>query len=804
MSACTEPNCGGSVADDGYCDTCGARAGGASVPVASAPAAAVAPAGAVPGSNCLEPGCGGSIAADGYCDTCGTRAGSAAVTPASSAGAVTSGATSAPPSIAAPRPPGTSQRVGTSSTSRRTGSSRTGSTRGRLGAGLLEVTPTPTGDPAAAVMSEAKIKTVLGVKPEDERNCSSCGQPVGRSVNGREGRATGFCSNCRTPFDFHTNAPQLVAGEMVAGQYEILGPLAHGGMGWIYLGRDKAVSDRWVVLKGLLNDDDPDALIAAVAERQFLAQIEHPNIVNIYNFVTHRGRGYIVMEFVGGESLNSKLKDRRKANNNVPDPLPPADAIAYVLGVLPAFGYLHQLGLVYNDLKPANVMSVGDDVKLIDVGAVMRADDQQAAIFGTQGFQAPEVAEAGPSVASDIYTIGRTLAVLVLSFTFHTGQYQYAVPPPREFGVLRQWESLHRFLLKACAHHADDRFQSTAAMTEQLTGVLREIVTVTQQTPRPVPSHLFGGDRLTGLLAGGADVLVTAPDWRTLPFPKVARDDPGAALLEDLVDVEPTRAMDLIQAGLADGSLVDSPETRLRQARAMVELGRDPESFLASVEADDPWDWRIGWYRSLSALALGDAARAAEGFSAVWTEVPGELAPRLGAALAAEQAGEYQRAAELYERVVAIDTTYVSGAFGLARCAGAAGDRRGAVAAFQRVPPSSATYTDAQVAAARALVASAPQPEELEAAAQTVERLQLDAQRGATLASEILERALAAQRDGTLRSSGATLFGHPMNENGLRRGLEATYRELARLATDSSEKVRLVDQANAVRPRTLV
>ena len=70
----------------------------------------------------------------------------------------------------------------------------------------------------------------------------------------------------------------------------MLGCLAHGGLGWIYLARDRNVSDRWVVLKGLLNTGDADAMAAAVAERRFLAEVEHPNIVRIYNFVQHADR----------------------------------------------------------------------------------------------------------------------------------------------------------------------------------------------------------------------------------------------------------------------------------------------------------------------------------------------------------------------------------------------------------------------------------------------------------------------------------------------------------------------------------
>lgn len=388
MAVCAEAGCDGAIAVDGYCDTCGMAAHAQPSPGKVRP-----DNDALGGSACRERGCDGAIAPDGYCDTCGIAAASLGHS-APEAGAFRS----APP-IAAPEAPTTSGRVGGWSrrTSRRTGSSRT-----RLGAGLVAIAPTEVGDPAVAVMSAGKIDAVLGEVPEDQRSCSWCGLPVGRPHDGRPGRIHGFCANCRTAFDFQTNALTLAAGDLVGGQYQILGPLAHGGMGWIYLGRDNAVSNRWVVLKGLLNEDDPDAAASAVAERQFLAQIEHPNIVNIYNFVTHLGRGYIVMGFVGGASLNAKLKDRRKANDGRPDPLPVAEAIAYMIGILPAFEYLHGLGVVYNDLKPANVMAVGGDVKLIDVGAVMQITDHDAAIFGTQGFQAPEMATVGPSVSSGL------------------------------------------------------------------------------------------------------------------------------------------------------------------------------------------------------------------------------------------------------------------------------------------------------------------------------------------------------------------------------------------------------------------
>ncbi len=70
--------------------------------------------------------------------------------------------------------------------------------------------------------------------------------------------------------------------------------------------------------------------------------------------------------------------------------LPVDQALAYVIEVLPAFAHLHDLGLLYCDFKPDNIIQVGDEVKLIDLGGVRRVDDEDSAIFGTVGYQAPE------------------------------------------------------------------------------------------------------------------------------------------------------------------------------------------------------------------------------------------------------------------------------------------------------------------------------------------------------------------------------------------------------------------------------
>ena len=498
--------------------------------------------------NCTREGCTGTIV-DGYCDVCGmapVRAAppasapppASATPPASAPPQATIPGSApipvrtptpapAPPPPATPSPgqpitPSSSLTMASTGTARRATTGRTRTTaRGRLGAGLVEIPEVPFRDPADAVLGEAAMV------PESRRFCARCDEPVGRGRDGTPGRTAGFCRKCGAPFSFE---PKLSAGELVAGQYEVVGCLAHGGMGWVYLARDRNVSDRWVVLKGLLNAGDDDAMAAALAERRFLAEVEHPNIVKIFNFVQHESSGYIVMEYVGGRSLKQILAARREDNQGEPDPLPPAQAIAYMLEILPALGYLHRLGLLFCDFKIDNVIQTQHSLKLIDLGGVYRMEDPTSAVFGTAGYQAPEIASAGPSIASDLFTVARTLAVLCFDFRGYQTTFRFTLPPQESVPVLARYDSLYRFLLAGTAADPDDRFQSAEEMADQLYGVLREIVADQEGHAVPAASTLFSGP-----LKGGHD----QPDWRALPRPQVDTDDPAAGFLATISAGDP-------------------------------------------------------------------------------------------------------------------------------------------------------------------------------------------------------------------------------------------------------------------------
>ncbi|MFF5296412.1 serine/threonine-protein kinase [Paractinoplanes globisporus] len=683
-----------------------------------------------------------------------------------------------------------SSRTGALSTrtgsSGRSGSSRTGSRRRRFGGGLVEVAPIVQADPATAVMATAEV-------PEEKRYCAKCGNPVGRARGDRTGRTSGFCPSCGEGFNF---TPKLGKGELVGGQYEVVGALAHGGLGWIYLAIDKNVSDRWVVLKGLLNSGDEDALAAAVAERRFLAEVEHPNIVKIYNFVEHDGAGYIVMEYIGGQSLKDMLKKRRAANGGNADPIPVDQALAFVLEIMPAFAYLHDRSLIFCDFKPDNVIQSGDQMKLIDLGGVVHIDDLDAAIYGTVGYQAPEMATEGPSIASDLYTIGRTLAVLTTDFRGYQSTFKDSLPDRGEFAVYTRFESFYRLLVRATRTVPAERFVDAGEMSDQMLGVLRQVLAAGGE-PRPAPSRLFTGELRT-------DLKSDRPRWQDLPSPLIDLTDPAAAFLASVTVTEPSEVLTLL-ANAPENTV----EVRLRTLRAHIDLGGDFQGARDERDrllATDGADWRVAWYDGLLALATEQFEYARQQFDAVYSALPGELAPQLALGLALELAGD-PGAAGYYDVVSRTDPAYTTAAAGLARCRLGAGDRNGAVEAYNRVPGTSSAYRSSQVGAVRALVrahpASAADVTTLSAAAALIERLEIEAAQLAALRAELLEQALRTVGGG--RALPASVLGPArsgeVHEREIRFALEDAYREMAQ-AAHGPEKIRLVDLANASRPRT--
>ncbi|HYB39017.1 MAG TPA: serine/threonine-protein kinase PknG [Mycobacterium sp.] len=674
----------------------------------------------------------------------------------------------------------------------------------RLGGGLVEIPRVPDIDPLEAL-------TPNPVVPESKRFCWNCGRPVGRS--GRDGKAAseGWCPYCGSPYSF---LPQLSPGDIVAGQYAVKGCIAHGGLGWVYLALDHNVNDRPVVLKGLVHSGDAEAQAIAMAERQFLAEVVHPSIVQIFNFVEHTDRhgdpvGYIVMEYVGGQSLKRGKGDK----------LSVAEAIAYVLEILPALGYLHSIGLVYNDLKPENIMLTEEQLKLIDLGAVSRINSF-GYLYGTPGYQAPEIVRTGPTVATDIYTVGRTLAALTLNLPTRQGRYVDGLPD--DDPVLAEYDSFGRLLRRAIDPDALRRFTSAEEMSGQLMGVLREVVAQDTGVPRPGLSTIFSRSRSTF----GVDQSVAHTDVyldgqvhsekltakqivTALQVPLVDKADVAAPVLQATVLSEPVQTLDSLRA-VRHGSLEsegidlsESVELPLMEVRALLDLG---DVAKATRKLDDlaelvGWRWRLVWYRAVAELLTGDYDAATKHFTEVLDTFPGELAPKMALAATAELARTSDEH-NFYRTVWRTDDGVISAAFGLARAQSAAGDREGAVRTLDEVPATSRHFTTARLTSAVTLLSgrstSEITEEQIRDAARRVEALPPTEPRVLQIRALVLGSAMDWLEGH--EASTNHILGYPFTRHGLRLGVEASLRSLARVAPTQAHRYTLVDLANRVRP----
>ncbi|TQL79187.1 serine/threonine-protein kinase PknG [Stackebrandtia endophytica] len=808
--SCTRPGCPGSYGPEGYCEECGNRQAPMPSPQVSSPpaqhpgqyqGAPVTPqqrpaTGAVPPQQ--HPG---QPYPPQAVPSPPQRAGQPMSQPVGSPVSVPSGALSTTGLPMTGSQPLSQATRGTQPF--------TSTTRSRLGGGMKDIPPVPIRNPSEAVLRDPQV-------PEHKRYCGQCSKPVGRrGPDGQPGRVQGFCPHCRNRFSF---APSLQPGDMVVSRYEILGAMAHGGLGWIYLARDQNIGDdvaeRWVVLKGLIDTSDPDAIEAAIAERRFLAALDHPNIVQIYDFVRHpdprtnEPLNYIVMEYVPGRSL----RDLRRAatdETGSPAPMPLSQVLTYAAEILPAMGYLHQQGLLYCDFKPDNIIHVESWLKLIDLGAVRRIDDTESAVFGTPGYAVSddEIINHGPSITSDLYTVARSMAVLAFEFHGFSTEFRNQLPSPHNEPLLARYESFHRFLARATHPAPAQRFPTAEEMREQLIGVKQEVLSVESQQPQGTTSVMFTPEQRTfGVPAAstGAFNELNGPDIaNALPIPLVDGDDANAGFLATLSATDPLELLHALKNAPSE-----SPEVRLRRVRTNLAYGNlraaamNLDQYAGTKEGTA--DWRITWWRGVIALLQERYADARGAFDWLYSHLPGEIAPTLGLAASCELSGDVSTALGIYTRIWQTDRRYLSAAFGQARLLARTGNTGRAIEVLDSVPHSSNQFTTAQVTAVALLLApgAAAHIDMLRDAAARITRLDLPADRRHLFAARILLACLnRVSTDGP--QPGATVLKHELEEKSLRLGLEQTYRELARTTPGQAERIAYIDQANDIRPWTV-
>ncbi len=292
------------------------------------------------------------------------------------------------------------------------------------------------------------------------------------------------------------------------GRYELLRHIARGGMADVYLARDELL-DREVALKVLFPEfaNDPNFVERFRREAQAAANLNHPNIVGIYDWGQERGTYYIVMEHVSGRSMSDVLRST--------GPLQPDRAAEIAADVASALSTAHQAGLVHRDVKLGNILvSDGGDVKVADFGiatALAGGTDagltQHGSVMGTATYFSPEQAQ-GKQVdgRSDLYSLG----VVLYEMLAGTPPFQAETPVAVAYKHVQEKpdtliergvpvaKSLNAITMKLLAKNPANRYPTA----DDLRNDLRRYLAGAHQVPGGAAAAATGG--AAAAAAGGA------------------------------------------------------------------------------------------------------------------------------------------------------------------------------------------------------------------------------------------------------------------------------------------------------------
>ena len=266
--------------------------------------------------------------------------------------------------------------------------------------------------------------------------------------------------------------------ELLGGRYQLRSQIARGGMTDVFLGHDTLLS-RPVAIKRLFPEfaADPSFVERFRREATAAANLNHPNIVAVYDWGSAEGTYYIVMEYIEGQSLAELLRSD--------GPLSPEHAAEIALSVAAALGFAHNNGVIHRDVKPGNVLLSPDGkVKVTDFGIAIAAFGgaesnltQTGSVMGTATYFSPEQAQ-GQSLdhRSDLYSLGIVLYEMLCGRPPFTGDssvavaykhVQQAVPAPSSLGVVLP-ESLEAITMKLLAKNPAQRYPTARDLQRDL------------------------------------------------------------------------------------------------------------------------------------------------------------------------------------------------------------------------------------------------------------------------------------------------------------------------------------------------
>ncbi|MCW2677615.1 MAG: pknA [Modestobacter sp.] len=315
-------------------------------------------------------------------------------------------------------------------------------------------------------------------------------------------------------------------GSVLAGRYEIIGPIASGGMGEVWRARDRTLG-RTVAAKVLRSEytSDPSFLIRFRNEARHTAALSHPNIASVYDYgeSTQDGQrvAYLVMEYVEGKPLVTVLAEQGR--------LSPERTLDVVGQAAEGLSAAHDAGMVHRDIKPGNLIVRPDGVvKLTDFG-IARARDaapltRTGMVVGTAQYLSPEQAQGMPvTAASDVYSLGVLAYECLAGARPFDGESQVAIalaqinrpPPPLPPDVPAPVRAL---VERALAKDPAARFTDGAAVAAAVRVIARGgVLPPPTATTRVVTG---AGDMTTVLPASGGPP--TGPRTAPRPMPPLA------------------------------------------------------------------------------------------------------------------------------------------------------------------------------------------------------------------------------------------------------------------------------------------
>jgi tRNA A-37 threonylcarbamoyl transferase component Bud32 len=305
------------------------------------------------------------------------------------------------------------------------------------------------------------------------------------------------------------------------GKYRIVEHLGRGGMAEVYKAYQPNL-DRYVAIKmmhGFLADEK-EFLNRFEREAKVVATLRHPNIVQVYDFDVDSGLYYMVMEFISGETLKSRMQDLETQGQWVSLD----DATRIILSVGSALKYAHERGMVHRDVKPANVMiTLEGQVILTDFGIakIVSASNLTAsgAMVGTPSYMAPEQGMGQPGdERSDIYSLGVMLYQLVLGRLPYDADTPLAVvlkhinePLPLPKALKPDIpDDLNQLILKSLAKDPHERYQKVGDMSADLRKAMGMTPEDSHSNAAKAAAIKLTGATMVGRVGGGVTPLPTS------------------------------------------------------------------------------------------------------------------------------------------------------------------------------------------------------------------------------------------------------------------------------------------------------